>query len=340
MEKIAIVTLTGYFNFGNRLQNYALAKVLQDKGFEVYTVWNKGKKERLKDIIKSTIPFKNKYKRFKIFRRFSKGFLKEIALNDIQKKEIKKIVVGSDQVWNPKYYEEDHSYLYNPKYGESVYSYAASLGTSKLEEKYHNIYRDTLKKYKKISVREKIAEEELKKVVGRDDIITVVDPTLLVKRESWVEIEKKPKFFDENKKYILKYFLGEISEEEQESISKFALENNYEIIDILDENDNAYVSGPEEFLYLIDHSALVCTDSFHSCVFSFIFDKPFTVFKRKGCSDYMYSRIENLLSLFYLENREYVGEITTESINHDYSEGYKILEEEQKKSSDFLCLKE
>jgi hypothetical protein len=340
MERIAIVTLTGYFNFGNRLQNYALAKVLQDKGFEVYTVWNKGKKERLKDAIKCTIPFKNKYKRFKIFRSFSRKFLKEITLNDIQKRKIKKIVVGSDQVWNPKYYEEDNSYLYNPKYGESVYSYAASLGTSKLEEKYHEVYRDTLKKYEKISVREKSAEEELKKVVGRDDIITVVDPTLLVKRESWSKIEKRPKHFDENKKYILKYFLGEISEEEQESISKFALENNYEIIDILDENDNAYVSGPEEFLYLIDHSVLVCTDSFHSCVFSFIFDKPFTVFKRKGCSDYMYSRIENLLSLFSLKNREYTGKITIDSISHDYSKGYKVLEQEQKKSGDFLCLKE
>ena len=51
-KKLGIVTLNGYFNFGNRLQNYALTRVLEKKGFDVYTLWNINKKEKMKNFIK------------------------------------------------------------------------------------------------------------------------------------------------------------------------------------------------------------------------------------------------------------------------------------------------
>ena len=38
MKKIAIITCIGKSNFGNRLQNYALHKVLSDYGFKVETL--------------------------------------------------------------------------------------------------------------------------------------------------------------------------------------------------------------------------------------------------------------------------------------------------------------
>ena len=55
MKKIGIITLNGYFNFGNRLQNYALTKILEEKGFEVYTIWYKNYKTIVKDFIKSKL---------------------------------------------------------------------------------------------------------------------------------------------------------------------------------------------------------------------------------------------------------------------------------------------
>lgn len=39
-KKVAIVTLTGYFNYGNRLQNYALQASIEKLGFEVDTIVN------------------------------------------------------------------------------------------------------------------------------------------------------------------------------------------------------------------------------------------------------------------------------------------------------------
>ena len=38
MKKIAILTLNGYFNYGNRLQNYALERFLIKLGYNVTTV--------------------------------------------------------------------------------------------------------------------------------------------------------------------------------------------------------------------------------------------------------------------------------------------------------------
>lgn len=35
MQKVGIVTLVGYFNYGNRLQNYALKRSIEKIGYEV-----------------------------------------------------------------------------------------------------------------------------------------------------------------------------------------------------------------------------------------------------------------------------------------------------------------
>ena len=40
MGKIGLITLNGYFNYGNRLQNYALQEVIKSLGFNVETVIN------------------------------------------------------------------------------------------------------------------------------------------------------------------------------------------------------------------------------------------------------------------------------------------------------------
>ncbi len=36
--RVAISTLVGYYNYGNRLQNYALQKVIEDMGHNVVTL--------------------------------------------------------------------------------------------------------------------------------------------------------------------------------------------------------------------------------------------------------------------------------------------------------------
>ena len=60
------------------------------------------------------------------------------------------------------------------------------------------------------------------------------------------------------------------------------------------------------------------------------------IFDREDNRVNMSSRIDTLLSKFKLEDRKYKGKITNELLNHDYTEAYKILEKERKKSEEFL----
>ena len=105
----------------------------------------------------------------------------------------------------------------------------------------------------------------------------------------------------------------------------------------MDRDSEFYATGPSEFLYLEKHAFLVCTDSFHSSVFSILYNRPFVVFDREGNEKNMSSRIDTLLSTFHLINRRYNGiSITKENLEHDYTEADKILEAEKVKSENFL----
>lgn len=337
MKKVAVLTLKGYFNYGNRLQKYALSKILHDMGLEVYSIWDKDLVGKTKEFIVSSAIFLKKYDRLRKFYKISHMYSKEINVDEVEKNGIDMVVVGSDQVWNPEYYERDHNLLYRAKNGEKVISYAASIGRAEIPDEYRDLYRDVISKYDALSVREKQAEEEIKKLTGRKDVITVLDPTLLLSRQEWESMEEKPEIYKENMKYVLCCFLGKMPEEERADIEEYAKRNDCFIINILDPNDPfSKISGPQNFIYLIHHAQLVCTDSFHASVFSFIYDRPLVVFKRVGKSDYMYSRLQNLLDVFQLENREYKGRITDDQIEHDYSAGYRIREAEARKGKDFL----
>ena len=135
--------------------------------------------------------------------------------------------------------------------------------------------------------------------------------------------------------HILNYFLGEISKDRKKEIEKIATENNCDVINILDTNSPFYNCGPGEFLYLEKNAFLVCTDSFHSSVFSIIYDTPFVVFERQDKFDSMNSRIDTLLSKF--KYRKFNGNISNDLLKCDYSEAKEILEREKEKSREYLC---
>ena len=89
-------------------------------------------------------------------------------------------------------------------------------------------------------------------------------------------------------------------------------------------------------MYLEKNAFLICTDSFHSCIFAILFNTPFLVFDREDNNVSMNSRIETLLNKFKLDDRKFTGKITYQNLKKDYIEAYKILEIEKKKSYEFL----
>lgn len=351
MKKIGVVTITDNNNYGNRLQCYAVQHFIT-KNLNMYVDsinnYNGNKlKKTIKKTIKTMMNYKNqkqknkRYKRFKSFNKNIKSSRFIIKNGEVNRKiqdEYDYFITGSDQVWNPTFAGQDFYYLNFSKKQPKI-SFSASIGTTKLTPEDKEKIKKSLKDFKAISVREQSAEETIKKLTSRKDIETLVDPTMLLSETEWNNVSKKPEQLNNIKeeKYILNYFLGELPEARKKEIEKIAKKNNCYIINILDTNDPFYTCGPAEFLYLEKNAFLICTDSFHSSVFAILYNRPFIIFDRKDKAVNMNTRIDTLLSKFKLENRRYNGkEITKENLNHDYTEAYKILEKERKKSEKFL----
>lgn len=345
MKKVGIVTINDNNNYGNRLQNYAVQETLKKLKVEPITIKNEpATNTRNKYILRKLKSIFNKgsyskiLERKKCFEEFNKNivFSNKKVTPYSKLKEYEYFLVGSDQVWNPNFGRLRDVDLLEFVEPYKRISFSASFGISNLPEQYNENLKNALKNYKAISVREDAGKKIIEDVVGRKDVEVLVDPTMLLAAEEWDKVAKKPEQLKTDR-YILNYFLGELSEKRKKEIDRIAKENNCEVINILDVNSPFYKTGPSEFLYLEKNAFLVCTDSFHSCVFATLFNKPFIIFNREDSHVSMNSRIETLIKKLELKNREYNGkEITRENLNHDYTEAYKILDEERKKSIKFL----
>lgn len=363
MKEIAILTLNGYYNYGNRLQNYATQEVLKSLGFNVETVpvdrsndSDKKLSKRLARVssiseLKTKIRIRiNNYLNKDIIRerkdkfiRFSKEHINEteytISNNDIPidlSKRYDYFIVGSDQVWNPNNLHGTSFYFLTFAENRKRISYAASFAISEIPDEYNERYKKWLSEMHRISVREEAGAKIVKELIGKD-VEVLVDPTIMLSKESWLSIAKEADY-KAKKGYILTYFLGNISKEIKNKINEIAKENKLEIINLTSmKNKRVFTSGPSEFIDLVSSASLLCTDSFHGVVFSILMQTPFVVYERISKSSSIYSRIETLLDMFGLRSREAISIKNKEQVfNMDYSRIAPILEFERKKALDYL----
>jgi len=337
MKKSALITINGNYNYGNKLQHYALQKYLEKLNVQTETIfcYNKNKNiEKIKGFIKIFVkPRYFKFKKFDYLIKYSRMYIYNTNFKNLVKYSY--YIVGSDQVWNVNFPFFNKEYLLHSIESNNKISYASSFGTEELPSEYNKVFKEELLKFKCISVREEAGKRIIENLTGREDVQVLVDPTMLLTAEEWDKVAKKPKQLKTDK-YILNYFLGELSETRKKEIDRIAKENNCEVINILDKNSPFYQTGPSEFLYLEKNAFLICTDSFHSSVFAVLYNRPFIVFDREDSLVSMNSRIETLINKFNLKNRKFTGKITEENLQHDYKEAYEILEKERQKSNEFL----
>lgn len=321
-KRAAIKTLYGNFNFGNKLQNYAVLHNLEKLGFETVTLQYYVKAaDNFQKIISSLkmfakfllscLPcvkrwsykeFLNERDRTKIFKIFSHNYLNisppidKRILNQNITDDFDFIFVGSDQVWNENFLDqEDLEFFLGINDHVRVIGLAGSFGVSNISDKYKETYKKGFEKMFSISVREDAGADIIQGLTNRRPEV-LVDPVMSLNREEWLEVCEPPGW-QLPEAFVLCYFLGE-KNYYLEEIKRFADDNNLKVIDIMDKTAPHYVIGPSEFVYLLSKAEYICTDSFHGCVFSLIFNKAFRVFKRIDAKESMSSRITTLLETF------------------------------------------
>lgn len=318
MNKVAIITIESV-NYGNRLQNYALQKVLSSFDLNVETIRRheptyKSILGRMTKECKMAVKWllKTKDQRFFAFDKKIKKSSFVASANSFDKSFENKYdyyVVGSDQVWNPYYqFVGDTDLLLFTERRKKI-SYAASFGVDSIPFDLEKKYKEALSDFSHISVREDAGAKIIERLTEKK-VNIVLDPTFLISAETWRGLEKKPRIGIPGN-YTMVYMLGN-----RKKVKIGEKDNN--ILDIMEKRKGKDLPiGPAEFLYIIDHAERVVTDSFHATVFSLLFHVPCKSIIRDGLD--MSSRIKHLSDVFgltknYLSDGTFVydGEKDTE----------------------------
>lgn len=254
-------------------------------------------------------------------------------------------VVGSDQVWNYTNHFSIIPYLLDfVKDGQKI-SYAASIGHADIPEDIRDIYKNNLSTFHAISLREEQGAKIVSEITGRDDIVTVLDPTLLLSKDEWRSALKIPEIV--RKPYILLYLLSK-SQMSVNFAVQLAEKNDWEVkiisTGIVPEykyKNIEYLCGvsPKVFVELFSKASFIVTNSFHGTAFAVNFNVPFISTTRR---DKRYnSRFINLLKLTDLSDHlfyeEQLGSILPDQcLVCDFSVARERLYNERVKSLNFL----
>lgn len=363
MKKIEIITFQNAHNYGATLQTYALQKFLKENNYNTedinyknkvigdqYQIIKINKSNFLswgKSVVVSLIQFVPNCIRYNRFEKFIKNNIK-LSKEYKSEKELTNnppdadvYITGSDQVWNTTITNGLRN-AYTLNFGSNVInriSYAASIGNPIIYDYEEKFYKEKISKINHVSVREKIAKDNLEKI-GLKDVKVCIDPTLLLDKKIWNNLIENKKAIKQD--YIFAY---EVKPEQEyyDIVNNFSSENNLGVVHFERKGKkynkvikNAYTSGPMEFLTLLKNSRYVICTSFHATVFSIIFHKDFYVIPHKETGN----RVTNLLELLNVNGRVFYSYDEFKKRNREDKIAWdsvdKKLEELRKDSTEWL----
>lgn len=326
--KIAILSLVLHQNYGGILQSYALQTVLERGGHTVEVLnraptypsmnWKEVPKRIAKKLLgRDIVVFKEaRYKREaqtlnKAVWDFRKKYIHERIINDfseIQESDYDCIVVGSDQVWRPKYFKRqwgcgiENAYLsFTKGWNIKRIAYGASFGVDEWEytEEETRLCAEAAKMFDVITVREDSGVHLVKEYL-HNNATCVLDPTMLLTKEDYITLIEDSDT-SKSKGTLLTYILNG-SKEKINFINKVAKERDLKTYSVNHSFTKKTAPVNERVLPSIEHwlsgfhdAEFVITDSFHACVFSIIFDKPIIAL---GNAERGMSRFSSLLGMF------------------------------------------
>lgn len=331
--KIGIYTQPLRYNYGGLLQAWALQTVLRRLGHDVVTfnpdqykhiVWTRkplvyAKRIALRllgnpiEIRKEVRENREHDLKMQYLKPFIDSNIKTKTFRytkELSSKDYDTLIVGSDQVWRP---------IYNRSFGTTIgnafldfatewkvrrIAYAASFGTDEWEfsEKQTQYCKQLAKKFDAISVREESGIDLCRNHLGVQ-AVHVLDPTLLLLRDDYEKLIATGQATQMPEGDMLCYILDETDEKnlfinsiaEEKGLVPFRAHSR---VFSKTASLNEMIQPPvEQWLRNFKESKFVITDSFHACLFSIIFRKPFVVIGNKERGLARYKSLFKMLSL-------------------------------------------
>lgn len=361
MKSVHVITRHFIANYGSLLQSLASVKIFEELGYNAEIINYISKRENIlgKTNTDSANFSKNPIKRVPFWLlKLPDEIVKTKRFNKLRKKYLKQtplltsmeqlktypfngyLCAGSDQLWGfmPNKAVDPAYFLEFADESKTCFAYSASFGRTDFDENYYQALNGYLKKFSFITVREQ-SGVELIKTHTPYSAEHVLDPTLTVSREFWLDFANKP---IKSKPYLLIYHLRRNKCLERYA-KRLAKQNGWKIIristsiyDVFKQGKCKLLKDPETMLSCFKNAQCVVTDSFHATVFSLLFNKPFI----NVLPATTHERITDLLKLVGLENRALVSgdnlplDLATEPI--DYTKINAVLETERNRSLELL----
>lgn len=370
--RIGILTLPLHTNYGGILQAYALQTVLKRMGHEVVVIdtykklhlplwkWPLSIPKRLisKYLLGEDIRVLAEYRHnqdWNTINQHTQLFIKKHIrqriirnLSELKPAEFDSIVVGSDQVWRPRYFRNayrssmNNAFLaFTKNWNIKRIAYAASFGTEDWEynEEETRKCSQLLSLFQAVSVREDTGVQLCNEHFGIQ-AKHVLDPTLLLSPQDYTQL-LLPIHETSARDELFCYILDRHKEKQaliQRVSQKFHLGTRIIHADTHNTSvrpENKIQPPVETWLRDLYNARFVITDSFHACVFSILFEKPFIVI---GNRERGMARIHSLLKIFGLQDRIVTPQSEIQQLAKDinWTMVRSILAEKKTLSTDFL----
>lgn len=332
--KIGILTLPLSYNYGGILQAYALQTYLQRAGHVVQVIDRRKKipfvrtllgtcKRAVKRyLLKEDVLVTSSSRKLRTDRlstntdRFIEQYIRRtepVYSVSALKQTVKNggfdaLIVGSDQVWRKDYSPSLANYFLNFLPASSTIkriAYGASFGEDawKLSLSETRSYKAFIRRFNAVGVREASGVGLCRKYLDID-AVQVPDPTLLLTVDDYLSLTDGGESPASNR--LLVYMLDPVPEK-KDAVDFIGANKGLQPYRFnmpaseFSASGEEKVAGPmEDWLAAFRDAAYVVTDSFHGCVFSILFNKPFIVY---GNRERGITRFISLLEMFGLTDR-------------------------------------
>lgn len=162
------------------------------------------------------------------------------------------------------------------------FCYGPSIGVEAFSEKEKEVYRNELNKFENYSCRELTGKKLIDDLTGKNAEL-VLDPTLMVDRETWNNLaDENVQMRPVQKKYVLvylAYYDKDIFDVADEVCRQYSLECIFMSTPGVADIDHRfqYEFRPEEWINRVRNAEYVITNSFHGIVFSLIFERQILI---------------------------------------------------------------